>query len=155
MRRLRRRADARVDDQRNVRKMRAHGAQGEKIVQSASRADRRAPGHQHLAAGVEQLFGDHQVVGCIGKDVKAFIAEDRAASTSPNTSGASRSSSPITSSLIQLVENNSRAICAVATASFTVRQPAVFGRTRRFRPDQTPRNSPRPGRRPPPGAATR
>ena len=55
----------------------------------------------------------------------------RAASTRPNTSGASKSSSPTTSSLIQDVPKSSRAICAVATASFTDRQPAVFGSTRR------------------------
>ena len=36
----------------------------------------------------------------------------------------------MTSSLIQSVPKTSRAICAVVTASFTVWQPAVFGRTR-------------------------
>jgi len=41
----------------------------------------------------------------------------RAASTRPKTSGCSVSSSPITSSLIQLVPNTSRAMCAVVTAS--------------------------------------
>ena len=41
------------------------------------------------------------------------------------------SSSPITSSLTQGVPNTSRPISAVVTASFTVRQPAVLGSTRR------------------------
>ena len=54
----------------------------------------------------------------------------RAASTSPNTSGWSVSSSPITSSLIQSVSNTSRAISAVVTASRTLWQPAVLGSTR-------------------------
>src|SRR6185437_956801 len=45
------------------------------------------------------------------------------------TSGCSVSLSAITSSLIQLVANNSRASLAVVTASRTVRQPAVFGST--------------------------
>ena len=65
----------------------------------------------------------------------------RAASVSPNTSGCSVSSSPITSSLSQLVANTSRAMCAVVTASFTEWQPAVFGSTRTGSPrisDQKP-----------------
>ena len=53
-----------------------------------------------------------------------------AASTRPKTSGCSVSSSPITSSLIQDVSKISRAMCAVVTASFTLRQPAVLGSTR-------------------------
>ena len=52
-----------------------------------------------------------------------------AASTRPTTSGCSVSLSAITSSLIQLVPNNSRASFAVVTASRTLRQPAVFGST--------------------------
>ena len=36
----------------------------------------------------------------------------------------------MTSSLIQVVSNSSRAMCAVVTASFTVWQPAVLGSTR-------------------------
>src|ERR1700733_7702400 len=54
----------------------------------------------------------------------------RAASVSPKTSGCSVSSSPITSSLIQVVPNTSRAICAVVSASLTLWQPAVLGSTR-------------------------
>ena len=54
----------------------------------------------------------------------------RAASTSPKTSGCRVSASPITSSLIQVVSNSSRAMWAVVTASFTEWQPAVLGSTR-------------------------
>src|SRR3954451_12728254 len=54
----------------------------------------------------------------------------RAASTKPITSGASVSSSLITSSLTHGVSKTSRAISAVVTASLTVWQPAVFGSTR-------------------------
>ena len=36
----------------------------------------------------------------------------------------------MTSTFTQSVANTSRAICAVVTASFTVRQPAVLGRKR-------------------------
>ena len=53
----------------------------------------------------------------------------RAASTSPNTSGCNVSSSPMTSSLIHLVPNTSRAIWAVVTASLTEWHPAVLGST--------------------------
>ena len=53
-----------------------------------------------------------------------------AASTRPNTSGCSVSSLAMTSSFTQSVPNTSRAICAVVTASLTVRQPAVLGSTR-------------------------
>ena len=56
--------------------MRAHGAQREKIVEPPPRADRRAPGHQHLAAGVEQLFGDDEIVGHVRKNLETVVAED-------------------------------------------------------------------------------
>ena len=52
--------------------MSAQGAQGEGVIDAASRANRRRPGHQHPAPGVEQAFGDDEIVGGVGKDVKAF-----------------------------------------------------------------------------------
>ena len=65
----------------------------------------------------------------------------RAASTSPKTSGDSRSLCPITSSLIQSVPKSSRAICAVVIASRAVWQPAVLGRSRTPSPSTRRRKS--------------
>src|SRR5207248_1966381 len=54
-----------------------------------------------------------------GNTSKPSAHRRRAASASPNGSGCRVSSSPITSSLIHVVANTSRAMCAVVTASFT------------------------------------
>ena len=47
-----------IDDQRHLGKALAHQAQGIGIVQPAAGADRRRPGHQHLAAGSQQPSRD-------------------------------------------------------------------------------------------------
>ncbi len=120
-----------VDDQRRVREMRAQRAQAEDVVEPLPRADRRAPGHQHLAARLEAAFRRRRGPRSYRETPRSRRrARIRAASTRPNTSGCSVSASPITSSLIQGVSKISRAICAVVTASLTLWQPAVFGSTR-------------------------
>src|SRR5437660_2233539 len=83
-----------------------------------------------------------------GNTSKPSAHRRRAASASPNGSGCRVSSSPITSSLIHVVANTSRAMCAVVTASFTEWQPAVLGSTRTLRPRMIDQN-PSPRRSPP------
>jgi hypothetical protein len=72
---LRRHAEARIDDQRDVGKVRAQGPQPVDIVQPSRRADRRAPRHQHAAAGFDQAIGHHQILGRVGKDLEAVVAQ--------------------------------------------------------------------------------
>ena len=61
-----------VDDQRHVRKVRAQRLQPEEVVEAAPGADRRAPGHEHAAAGLQQPLGHHQVLGGVGKHLEAL-----------------------------------------------------------------------------------
>ena len=70
-RRMRRQADASVDDQRNLGKMRAHGPQAEHIVEPFAGADRRAPRHQHFASGFDKPLGDDEILGRIREDFEA------------------------------------------------------------------------------------
>jgi hypothetical protein len=39
-------------------------------------ADRRAPGHQHLAAGFQQPLGHDEIVGGVGEDLEAFACKN-------------------------------------------------------------------------------
>ena len=64
-----------------------------------------------------------------GFEVFPYCTEDLSVAMRLVDAGCKVSLSAITSSLIQLVANNSRASFAVVTASRTLRQPAVFGST--------------------------
>ena len=46
------------------------------VGKAATRADRRTPGHQHLAADGHQALGNNQVLGGVGKDLEAVLDED-------------------------------------------------------------------------------
>ncbi len=69
-------ADARIDHQRNVGEMRAHGFECVWIVEAASRTDGRAPWHQNLAACLNEPFRNDEIVVHIGKDLKTLVAQN-------------------------------------------------------------------------------
>ncbi len=84
-----RHANARIHHQRNIREMPAHGFERIRVIEAAARTDRRAPGHQHLAARFQQPFRDDEIVVHIGKTSNPSSQRMRAASTSPKGSGCS------------------------------------------------------------------
>ena len=55
--------------------MGAQGAQPVNVVQPQPRADGRAPGHQHPAAGLDQLLAQHQILGAIGEHLEAVLGQ--------------------------------------------------------------------------------
>ncbi|EWS52526.1 hypothetical protein X551_04688 [Methylibium sp. T29] len=74
---MRGRAESGVDDQCGVRQAFAQRAQRERIQQALARADRRAPGHQQRAAGVEQATAADEIVGAVGKHGEAVAHQLR------------------------------------------------------------------------------
>ena len=73
---MRRAADTGINNQRYVGETRPHGFQRHQIERSHGATNRCAPRHQNLAARLQQLLGDDQIVGRIGKDLKTIVAED-------------------------------------------------------------------------------
>lgn len=74
--RMGRPADTGIDDQRYIRKSRPHRFQRRQIERSHGAADRRAPGHQHLTAGIQQLLSHDKIVRCIGKYLETIVTEN-------------------------------------------------------------------------------
>ena len=74
--RMRRQADAGVDDQRNLGEMGAQRPQAEQIVEPLAGADRRAPGHQHFAPRFDQPLGDDEILGRVREDFETLAGKD-------------------------------------------------------------------------------
>jgi len=104
-------------------------------------------GIRNFAARPKQLFRRDEILGSGRENLKPFARENRCRlDETENISACKLSSSPMTSSLTQEVSKTSRAICAVVTASLTLRHPAVLGRTRTPRSRISARTVHRPGR---------
>lgn len=67
--------------------MRPHGPQSEDIVQPQPGTDRCAPRHENLTACVQQLIGDDKILGGVGKDLKAILAQDTGGFDQPENIG--------------------------------------------------------------------
>ncbi len=55
--------------------MRPHRDKRCRIDEPARRTDGRGPGHQHLATGLQQLFGDDEIGGRVGEDLESIRAK--------------------------------------------------------------------------------
>ena len=64
-----------VHHQRDVGERGPQGSKSARIVQSLTGPDRRAPGHEHPAAGVHEPLGKHLILGRVGEDLEAVGAQ--------------------------------------------------------------------------------
>ena len=67
---VRRQAQAGIDQHRHVEALAQH-LQGVGVDGAAARADGRGPGHDGLAAHIDQALAQHQVFGAVGQHVEA------------------------------------------------------------------------------------